>query len=318
MKHLRGLMALILIAAVLLGGCVWEPPVVAFEDMEYTRPDMGEFRSLLAECTALAEEGEDFKEFETALWDFFACYNAYYTNYVLADIRYCADLTDIYWTEEYNFCLETAAEVDAGVDQLYYTLAASEFREKLEGEDYFGEGYFDNYDGESLWDAEFTALVEEESALISRYYELSTQMLDVSYAGAEYESLTGQLCQLYVDLIAKRQEMAAAAGYDSYHRFAYDFYYARDYTPEQEEAYIDRIRQELVPLYEELCMYGVEGVSVDYCTQQETLDYVRGCAEAMGGTVLEAFRLMEKAELYDIAPGENKYDASFEAYIYDY
>lgn len=318
MKHLRKLLALIAVAAVLLSGCMWEPPVVKYGDMEYTRPDMSQFRTLLAECTALAEEGEDFKSFETVLWDFFACYNAFYTSYVLADTHYCADLTDIYWTEEYNYCLETASEVDAGVDQLNYTLAESVFREKLEEEEYFGAGYFDSYDGESLWDASFTALMEEEANLISGYYELSARMMDEAITAAEYEALVNQLCRLYAQLIAIRQEIAADAGYGSYAQFAYEFYYGRDYTPEQEAAYIDQIRQELVPLYRELCMYGVEGISVEACSETDALRYIRDCAEAMGGTVLEAFRLMEKAELYNIAPGAHKYDASFEVYIYDY
>lgn len=318
MKNLRKLPVLLLAVALLLSGCVWAPGIVKFEEMEYVRPDMTEYRALLEECTALAEEGTDFDAFEAALWEFTAFYNAYYTNYCLADIRYCGDLTDIYWTDEYEFFLETASEVDAGMDQLCYTMAASAFREKLESDDYFGEGYFDGYDGESLWDAEFTALMEEEAALISTYYDLSTRLLDVSWAGAEHEALIGQLCQLYADLIAKRQEIAAGAGYEDYPHFAYDFYYARDYTPEQEAEYIRQVKEELVPLYRDVCQYGFDGIQLESASESDVLGYVRGSARAMGGTVWDAYRLLEEAGLYDIAPGDNKYDASFETYIYDY
>ena len=41
------------------------------------------------------------------------------------------------------------AVVDAALDQLYYLLADSIHREALEGEDYFGEGFFDDYEGDS-------------------------------------------------------------------------------------------------------------------------------------------------------------------------
>ena len=315
---MKEILALVLAMIMLLCGCAWEAPVVKFWDMEYVRPDMGEYRTLLEEVTQLAEAGEDFEQMEEALWDFTAWYNSYYTNYSLADIHYCADMSDIYWTDEYDYFMETYSEVDAGLDQLYYTLADSAFREELEGEDYFGEGFFDDYEGDSLWDERFTALMEEEAALVSRYYDLSAQLLEVDDTGAEYQSLTDALCQLYVELIAKRQEIAADAGYEDYPHFAYDFYYARDYTPEQEAEYTEQVCRELVPLYRYVCTYGVDGIRLNNCSEEETFAYVRDTAKAMGGTVEEAFGLLEEAELYDIAPGENKYGASFETYIYDY
>ena len=317
MKCMRKILALVLAAAMLLCGCAWEIPVVKFQDMEYVRPDMEEFRQLLEELTLLAEEGEDFDEMEDALWDFFACYSSYYTNYALADIHYCTDMTDSYWTDEYNYCLETSSEVDAGVDQLYYTLADCAFREELEGEEYFGEGFFDDYEGDSLWDEEFTALMEEEADLISQYYDLSAQLTEAG-SESEYQALTDRMCGLYVDLIAKRQEIAADAGYEDYPHFAYDFYYARDYTPEQETAYTEQVCRELVPLYRYVCTYGVNGLELDNCSEEETFAYVRDMAEAMGGTVEEAFGLLEEAELYDIRRGDNKYEASFEVYLSDY
>ena len=317
MKLLKKLLVLMLVLAVLLGGCDWKMPVVKFQDMEYVRPDLQEYRDLLEEVTTLAEAGEDFERMEDALWDYSACYSSYYTNYALADIHYCIDTSDIYWTEEYDFFMETYAEVDAGLDQLYHTLAESDFREKLEEEVYFGEGFFDDYEGDSLWDEEFTRLMEEESELIGRYYELSALLLEPDSA-MEYQELTDQLCGLYVDLIAKRQEIAADAGYEDYAHFAYEFYYDRDYTPEQAEAYIDQICYELVPLYRYICSYGVSGIRLDSCSEKETLAYVQDTAKAMGGTVAEAFALLEQAELYDIGAGDNKYEASFEVYLYDY
>ena len=318
MKHLKKLLALVLALGMLLCGCVWDTPVVKFKDMQYIRPDLQEYRTLLEEVTRLAQTGGDFAQLEEALWEYSVCYNSYYTNYSLADIRYCADLTDIYWTDEYEFFMESYSEVDAGLDQLYHTLAESAFREELEGEDYFGEGFFDDYEGDSLWDESFTALMEEESALISRYYDLSTELSEVSEYGMEYQTLTDQMCGLYVELIAKRQEIAADAGYEDYAHFAYDFYYARDYTPEQEAVYIDEICYELVPVYKFICTYGIDGIRLDNCSEEETFAYVRDMAAAMGGTVEEAFGLLEEAELYDIAHGDNKYEASFETYLYDY
>lgn len=323
-NRIRKVLALCLAAVMLLTGCRYMKgfgggmSVIRFEDMEYVRPELSAYQSLVEECCALAEAGEDFRTLEKKLWELFTAYNDYYTNYSLADIHYCMDQTDLYWSDEYDYCLENASQIDAGLDQLYYALADSVFREKLEEQDYFGEDFFAEYEGESLWDDTFTGLMEEETGLITRYYDLSAQMLGVSYGTAEYDSLAEQVCALYVELIEKRQEIAACAGYEDYPHFAYDFYYARDYTPEQEAAYTEQIRQELVPLYRYVCSYGVEELELYYSSEEDTFAYVQGIAQAMGGMVEEAFRLMADGGLYDISYGENKYDASFEVYLTNY
>lgn len=319
MKKLLKVLVVCLAAVMLLSGCGllgmlgWDREMVAFSDMEYVRPELTEYRALLEECCTLAEAGEDLDALENAILDFFAVYNSYYTNFSLADIHYCCDTSDIYWTDEYNYCMETSSEVDAGLDQLYYTLADSVFREELESEDFFGAGFFDDYEGDSLWDETFTALMEEESALVTQYYDLSAQLYGTGHLAAQE-----QLCTLYVQLVRLRQEIAQYAGYEDYAHFAYDFYYARDYAPEQEAEYLRDVQEELVPIYQYLAENGVEGAYYYECTEEETFEYVRGLSRSIGGVVEEAFDWMAEAELYDIAYSENKYEASFEVFLTDY
>mgnify|MGYP002510720388 CR=1 FL=1 len=43
------------------------------------------------------------------------------------------------------------------------------------------------------------------------------------------------------EAVQLRQEMAAYLGYGSYPEFAYDFYYYRDYTPQQAQAYFETV-----------------------------------------------------------------------------
>ncbi len=318
------LLALLLALALLLSGCDLELPAslqgllaqyipVNFSDMQYTRPDMTALQEALDTCMASVEE-PDFDQLEVDLFTYMLLYQEFYTNYCLANIYYSTDLTDIYWTDEYNFCLEQSAQVDAGVDQLMYALADSEHRETLESDEYYGEGYFDGYEGESIYDETFTALMDEESALVSQYYDLSAQSVEMD-ADTYYSEMAPQMCQVYVDLVLLRQEIAEYAGYDSYPAFAYDFYYARDYTPQQETDYLAQVRQELVPIYRNLYIYGVSGIRLRECSEEDTFAYVEEMANAMGGTILEAFELLEEAELYNITYSENKYDASFEMYL---
>ncbi len=289
-----------------------------YDDMEYTRPEISLVKeSYDALCRAAA--GEDPGDIMDAVYAFYDEYDWFYTCYSLADIRYSGDLTDSYWEEEYNYCMDNAPAVDAMLEEMNYVLARSPAREKLEGRMYFGAGYFDAYDGENAWDEAFTALLEQEAALVNEYYALYAQAQEAHQPGtaAFYGEYANDLAQILVDLIGLRQKMAAYFGYPSYDQFAWDFYYYRDYTPSQMEFYLERIRQELVPLYCRLDNSAWDS-AYEFCSEEEMLDYLRDAAVRMGGTPEEAFYLLEAAGLYDIGWDENKFDSSFEVYLTSY
>lgn len=294
-----------------------EESIVPYADMTYTRPDMEVLEDVLAKACETAA-GEEVEQIIDMVFAYYDVYDSFFTNYSLADIRYCSDLTDAYWEEEYNFCMDNSARVDAGLEELYYALAASPCLEELESDDYFGPGYFDAYQGENLWDAEFTALLEQESALQSRYYELVSQSADYeSGSEAYYDACADEMIQLLLDLIALRQDIAAYWGYPSYAQFATDFYYYRDYPVAQSKTYLEEIRQELVPLYRDMNATNIWS-TLRPATEKDTYSYVQKMAKNMGGLIEEAFTLLDKAQLYDISYGPNKYNASFETYLTSY
>lgn len=318
-KMMRAI-ALVLVLA-LVGGVLWmlwpelQPKSVAFSQMEYTRPDMKAFNKSLQECLDQAESGKSLDSVVDSIENFLGLYYDYLTAYTLADIHYSCDMSDDKWGEEYSFCLQNVSAVDAGLDKLLYALADSPFRKDLEDEQYFGEGFFDSYDGESIWDETFTALMEQESTLLDRYYDASAE------AQANYDDVDGyyeclaDLADIYVELIALRQQIAAYLDYDSYPQFAYDYYYDRDYTAQQEAELVERIRVELAPLY---CELDYSKYSLQYSSETSTFSYVKNCAANMGGAVAEAFDRLEKDGLYDISYSANKYPNSFTTYIYNY
>ena len=331
MKMMR-MVALVLVLAVLLCGCsmtalgdamdrfftmLQTGMTVPFEEMEYVRPELGPFRELLEETMAEIPDAKDADVLMESVFTLYEFYYDYTTNYYLADIRYCQDVTDIYWSEEYGWCMENSSEVSAGMDQLLYALADCPLREELEVEEYFGEDFFDAYEGDSLWDETFTALMDEENALVDQYYELNALAGSDVYSEAYYQGYGLQIEEVFAQLIQVRQEIAAYAGYDSYPAFAYEFYFYRDYSPEQALEYMDQIRQELVPLYLELDS-SVWAPYYESCSEKETFSYVQECAEAVGGVAKDAFALMETAGLYDITYSDNKYASSFEVYLMSY
>lgn len=292
---------------------------IRFSDMVYERPDPEVFQQELEKLRQGLKGDADLGQVVDHINRFYALFDEFYTNLNLADIHYCKDLTDSYWEQEYQFCSQSQPAVEAALDELYRTLAASRFRKTLEGDNYFGEGFFAGYDSESFWDETFTALTEEEYRLQNRYYELSSQALGVEPYSEEYFTKYGtEMAQLFVELIAVRQKIAQYLGYDSYVDFAYENYYYRNYTPQQAEQYFRQIGKELNTVYCAVNGSQAWDAGSQFCTEKETFAYVKDAAQRMGGTVAEAFRFLDKAQLYDISYGENKYNASFEVYLDSY
>ncbi len=322
-KKRRMLMALLLTAALLLCGCrsyfgLWQSgQPTAFQDMEYNRPDLTVYRESLQQTRELAA-GEDVQALMESVYIFYDIYYDFFTNYNLAQIHYFLNMTDTYWEKEYSWCMEKSAEVSAGMDQLMHELAACDLRPELESDEYFGKDYFDLYEGDSLWDETFTALMEQETALVDEYYDLSAQSAQVEYYSEEYfEGVGLKIEEIFCQLITLRQEIAAQAGYDSYPEFAYDFYYYRDYSPAEAQKYMDEISRELVPLYTGLDPAMWEPAYQE-CSEAQVFAYVQDFANEVGGVAKDAFALMEDLELYDLTYSPNKYDASFEVYLVSY
>ena len=323
-RSLRSIVALSLIVCILCSGCgmiggLWGNRLVSYEQMEYTRPDMVAFAAVLEESCSIALQENNIRDLESAIWDFYAVYDDFYTNFSLAMIAYSRDLTDIYWEEEYSYCTSQSATVDAGLDRLYRCLAQSPLRNTLEGEDYFGADYFDSFEGESVYDQHLTDLLEQEALLRAQYQSITAAATDVEYYSDAYFTQYGsQMEQLYLDLVMMRQEISSYLGYEDYLSFAYEFYHIRDYTPQQAMAYLADVRAELVPLYCRVAESGFWSRELEASTEEDSFRYVKSMAQNMGGTVAKAFSDMASAGVYDISYGENKYPASFELYLTTY
>ena len=290
-----------------------------FSNMEYTRPDMDAMEADLNALCAQAAIETNLDALLEGIYAFYGLYDDFSTAYSLALIHYYRDLTDSYWETEYNFCMENSAAADAALDKLYRALAKSPLRTELEGDDYFGAGYFDYYDGESLYDETLLALMDEEAEILSRYYTTSGEAAGTDpYSDAYLSRFGPQLTDILVELVRVRQEMALHCGYESYPEFAYDFYYYRDYTPQQATSYLADIRAQLTPLYTELLQSDFWDIPATATGEAETFSYLSTMAKNMGGLVEDAFQTLQKGKLYDIAPGENKYNVSFEVYLPSY
>lgn len=329
-KRYIKVVALLLVVSILLCGCsgvdfeqlmglMSAQMATPFSEMEYVRPNMVKMSALLEESCQQAQTETDADALVAKALEFYGAYNNFYTQYNLATIHYFKDLTDIYWEKEYAFCQGNVSVAEASLEELFVALAASPLREELEKNPAFGEGFFESYLGGGVWDEEFSALMNQEAELENRYLDLCAEAQGIiAYSEDFFEKYSRPMGELFVELVAVRQQIAEYVGYEDYASFAYDFYYYRDYSPDEVAVYLEDIRQELVPLYRLVESQGIFEEEKTFCRETDMLAYVESVAEEMGGTAQNAFLLMKQAKLYDITYSEKKYDGSFEIYLPDY
>ena len=297
------------------GGTSQEPQVIPFSQMEYTRPDLDAMQALLDEVCTQAQ-GKKAHKIMDAVYAFYDAYDWFYTNVNLADIHYCADLSDEYWAAENSYCSSAAVQVDQMLSSLYAALAASPAKRTLERL-YFGSGYFDDYAADDTWEPDETlvSILNRESELDTQYYAQSAQEDSPLDFFGLFSHQEDDMAQTLVDLILARNELADYLGYDSYEAYANDYLYARDYTPEESLRYLEDIQEKLVPLY---IRYASESYDSRPCSEFETYRYVKNTAYAMGGQITDAFHLLDEGELYDISQSDTKFDSSFEIFLTGY
>jgi len=293
-----------------------QDPGFSNEDMVYTRPDIAVLMDTIDAIHEAAQAQGNFEGLYNAVMAFDAAYSDFITNYHLSNLRYSADLKDTYWETEYNFCMESLPSIEQAMEKLYRALARCPYREELESDELFGEDFFDDYDGDLYYDDHFLSLTQQEAALESRYYALSDEADPNS--PDYYDTTALEMAQLYVQMVQLRQQIAEYAGYESYAHYAYDTAYDRDYTPQQADAYLEEMGLALSPVLSDLYLAEDWGYSYEYCDDSVAFRYVRDTANAMGGTIAEAFSQLDKYHLYDIRYSKNKYNASFEVFLPSY
>lgn len=343
-KVFRRVLSLMLVLVLTLTGCTFQTPggylydliqsilepytgysPADYADISYVRPDMAALQQALEETCTLAATCEDIDVLMEGIYTVYDAYDWFYTNFNLANIHYCADMTDAYWEREYTFCLEQVDTAEQALTTLYKALAASALRETLDTSDYFGEGFLSLYEddgdhnsGPAAWSDAYIALLEEENRLLSQYYTISAKATEQTNSQNLNDSYAEELESVFLELVTVRQQIAATLGYDNYSQYAYENLYGRQYTPEEAEAYLLQIQAELSDIYDRLCDSDVWELGWQYCSEAATFRYLQTVTRNMGGVFEEAFSFMKEQGVYDIAYHPNKYPGSFEVYLTGY
>lgn len=314
---------------------------VHFDNIEYIRPDLTQFRQTVDAAKQILSDQASLTKTENGLDK---CYEAYYnydTMYTLARIRSFRDMTDSFYAEELAWCEDNYPRAQQMMEELLYAAAASEKAQKLE-EEYFWEGFTQDFadDTDSVYREDIVTIMQQESMLLAEYrallasptidtdegevdyYDYIADLYGDDYRTAlmkYYEKYNGEFARIYIDLVKVRRELAEELGYDSYEQMQYEYYFERDYTPEQAAAYVADIKRYMVPLYEAVMESNpYSELSYDYITDYQLMGVLSSAAEQLGGEIEEAFDFMHRYGYYDVRLSSSKAAMSFQSYLTDY
>jgi len=321
---------------------VSEIAVPHYGDIEYLRPDPETLRGMTMAVKAAVSRGDKLRDVTGLLDDCYREYYSFYTMYNLADIRSCTDTSDTYYANELSWCESNYLDYRNIMEELLYFCGNSDMADELE-DAYFWDGFCEEYSGSmdsAVFGDRFSELSRQESELMSRYRSLisaPTVEMDgetvyyneyVLTADEEqyeealekyYRKYNPQLAEIYIELVRVRREMALELGYDSFEQMQYEYYFERDYTPEDAAGYVEDIKSLLVPLYKKVMAEDpYSRVDYSYLSSERLLDIVGAAADEIGGGVEEAFDFMTRYGYYDCSVSHLKAAMSFQTYLSDY
>ena len=320
-----------------------EDEMPKFSEIVYERPDLD---ALTENVETLIQDLEEDKLSVRAavnrLEETYGLLNDFWTMDTIAELRYYHDITQTYYADELDWFLDNEPVAEQLYEELCVASANCADAKQLDAL-FWGGWLVDAYGGQESTgiDQTYLALARRENALLGEYRKAFTEPT-VTWRGAErsywelqedytlteeewdeiqtlyYDKYATVAGEIYIQLVGVRQELAAYLGYDSYEALAYDSF-GRDYSPAQAMALVEEIRTELAPLYPELNLSERwQRLTYTLMDEAELLSALKTAAEAMGGTIADAFHDMERYELCDITISEKKGNLSYQCYLYSY
>ena len=283
---------------------VWHAGV-SFADMEYPDYRVADFEPYIERLEDIAENGGSAGELESA--DDAAVTELYYISTLvnIADVAYSADPNDEELAAE---SMRIVAVYNEASDRYWSAMQKLALSENA----YLLEGLYSDW--QIGWFETYSATTDQEIRLNNRESELTQEYYTLI---SEPEPDFMEIAELYVELVGLRNELAAAAGYDSYAEYAYENFYIRNYGPERSRAIWQMAKEDFMPLlmqynfevgYENSRLYYSDEID---CSPELILQSMEYALPRMSEELAQAFDYMLEYGLYDIDYSPAKMNVGF-------
>ena len=263
---------------------------------------------------------------------------------VLVMLEYDRDFYDEYWSEEYTYVnilwSDMWNEILAACADVLESPCYKAFSEHIGPEMTYMLWYFtpdttDSTQSEREMELinQYNVLYDTAETSISSTYEGETWTLDDLYgfrgtalANRNYDAyleiysdlqrqMTELFAPVYIELVGIWTEDARRAGYESYADYAYEYIYARDYTPSEAQAFCDAVKPIAREYYRDLYY---EDIGYDYdlvepvLSAVDMIDVLGEYLPRIDESLAEPWQDMTDRGLYDMAvAASGRYSGSY-------
>jgi len=324
-----------------------------YSQMTYQRVELNQVKQVIADVRALLNDKANIDKVEEAFQKATDLFTDVATGYKLLDIKIYQNVNDqeSYQERQYvqDLYMTAADELSLLVQDILASPCGGFLKRHLSAADMT---HYTNY---KQMPQEAHELANQELILKNQYmaaasqtftaqYEGKTWDEETLYAALEKEDITREtytavlqaitekknavLGNIYMELVAVRQNIAKAAGYDNYAAYAYKEIYGRDYTPAQLREYFAAVKEAFVPVASTLVSLNTlnmieqtdsgDGIYFADYSGDVALDMIEPYIGQMSSELAEAFSYMREHGLYDTEASTTKSEAGFTTILNSY
>ncbi len=260
-----------------------------FQNMPYTRPDIGAIKEKLNALKEKIENAPSVTEVISAYDEVCNLSEEYSTLGSIAYVRHTINTEDEFYDAENNFFDEVGPEVSDSFQAVNKAMLASPFRAELDA--HYGELLLKNTEiSVRCFSSEIITMAAEENKLQSQYQKLIASarvewegetiplpMLGKYKQSADreirkkaflkdaefFDSHREELDDLYDKLIKLRNKQARTLGYENFIKMGYDRLGRNCYGPDEVAAFRDEIKTHIVPVVSSLKEAQRKRIGVD-------------------------------------------------------
>lgn len=333
-----------------------------FSEMPYTRVDMEEVKETfqnIMERSKKAESGEE--QFEVHK-EYYKLMNKVMTNVTLASIRFDVDTSNEFYEKENDFYDQNLPILQNYQTEYSKLLYHSPYRAYLEEK--IGKTFFKNVElAIKSFDEKLIPLMQEENALTQRYSKLIAsakipfegEIYNLSLmrkfqtdpdrevrkkawkAMSEYfQSVTGEIDEIYDKLVKNRTEQAHMLGYDNFIQLGYYRMTRNCYDQEMVENFRNQVKEYFVPFASKLHerrrqrigveklsfidndVFFLDGNPAPMGTPEEILAAGQEMYSELSPETKEFFDFMKENELFDVLGRKTKKQGGYMTFLPDY
>lgn len=321
---------------------------LTFEEMKSLSYDKEQIKKDLEELNLLAEKAEESGEttpegskrvvtlYEAMMEEI----NKLTTCRTIADIECYRDVFDEEKGKRQEEVLEDVLDISDNAFLAFKRICLSPYREAMET--ILDSDLVDSLaEYEEMTDREKEIYLQENS-LEQEYEQAAQEDYTISYKGEEwsfdrlyyeggwlsqeeylevyrglYEPMNAALGEIFLELVALRNERAQMEGYENYAEYAYSELYVRDYTVEEAKKLFADIRRKVVPVISDMKEYLYSQVEMSplyllpETTAYERFMAMRPYLDKIDKELGETLDYMQQYELYDMDEAEGKAGVGF-------